>query len=225
MRTLLRSHLRFFLLAALSGLALRLLFLFAFPAITADSFIYGDIAKNWLRHGVYGVTDGGMVTPTYIRLPGYPAFLAVVFSIFGMEHYRAVLVIQILIDLASCFLIADMARRLFSDRAAKVASLIAALCPFFANYAAAALTETLEIFCTTLALNFAIRELTGETPDVSSAGWDHFGSGRLSAADCRRNVLNLFTCAPVSLHDPTQPRSSFGGKNSSVLALKRVLPS
>jgi len=159
-RTLLRSHLRFFLLAALSGLALRLLFLFAFPAITADSFIYGDIAKNWLRHGVYGVTDGGIVTPTYIRLPGYPAFLAVVFSIFGMEHYRAVLVIQILIDLASCFLIADMARRLFSDRAAKVAFLIAALCPFFANYAAAALTETLEIFFTTLALNFAICELS-----------------------------------------------------------------
>ena len=51
MRTLLRSHLRFFLLAALSGLALRLLFLFAFPAITADSFIYGDIAKNWFAWG------------------------------------------------------------------------------------------------------------------------------------------------------------------------------
>jgi 4-amino-4-deoxy-L-arabinose transferase-like glycosyltransferase len=155
-----RSHLRFFLLAALSGLALRLLFLFAFPAITADSFIYGDIAKNWLRHGVFGVTDGATVVPTYIRLPGYPAFLATVFSIFGMEHYRAVLVIQIFMDLGTCFLIADTARRLFSDRAAKAAFLLAALCPFFANYAAAALTETLEIFFTTLALNLAIRGLS-----------------------------------------------------------------
>ena len=155
-----RSHLRFFLLAALSGLALRLLFLFAFPAITADSFIYGDIAKNWLRHGVFGVTDGATVVPTYIRLPGYPAFLAAVFSIFGMEHYRAVLVIQIFMDLGTCFLIADIARRLFSDRAAKAAFLLAALCPFFANYAAAALTETLEIFFTTLALNLAIRGLS-----------------------------------------------------------------
>ena len=160
MRALLRSHFRFFLLAALFGLALRLLFLFAFPAITADSFIYGDIAKNWLRHGVFGVTDGTTVTPTYIRLPGYPAFLAVVFSIFGMEHYRAVLVIQILVDLATCFLIADIARRLFSERAAKAAFLLAALCPFFANYAAAALTETLEIFFTVLALYFAIHELS-----------------------------------------------------------------
>ena len=159
-RALLRSHFRFFLLAALSGLALRLLFLFAFPAITSDSFIYGDIAKNWLKHGVFGVSDGASVTPTYIRLPGYPAFLAAVFSIFGMEHYRAALVIQIFVDLASCFLVADIARRLFSDRAAKTAFFLAALCPFFANFAAAALTETLEIFFTTLALNLAVRELS-----------------------------------------------------------------
>jgi len=159
-RALLRNHLRFFLLASLAGLALRLLFLAAFPAITADSFIYGDIAKNWLTHGIYGVSDGAAVTPTYIRLPGYPAFLAAVFSIFGMEHYRAVLVIQIFADLATCFLIADTARRLFSDRAAKTAFLVAALCPFFANYAAAALTETLEIFFTVVALNQAVRELS-----------------------------------------------------------------
>jgi 4-amino-4-deoxy-L-arabinose transferase-like glycosyltransferase len=155
----LRSHLRFFLLAVLSALALRLVFVFFFPTITSDSFIYGDIAKNWLQHGIYGVTDGTAIVPTYIRLPGYPAFLAVVFSIFGMEHYRAVLAIQVLLDLVSCFLIADIARRLLSDRAAKAAFLLTALCPFFANYAAAALTETLEIFFTVLALDLAVREV------------------------------------------------------------------
>ena len=36
---------------------------------------------------------------------------------------------------------------MLSDRAAKAAFLLAGLCPFLANYAAAALTETLEIFC------------------------------------------------------------------------------
>jgi 4-amino-4-deoxy-L-arabinose transferase-like glycosyltransferase len=159
-RALLRSHFRFFLLATLAGLALRLLFLFLFPAITSDSLIYGDIAKNWLQHGVYGVHDGAAIVPTYIRLPGYPAFLALIFSVFGMEHYRAVLAVQILVDLASCLLIADMARRLLSDRAGKVAFLLAALCPFFANYAAAALTETLEIFFTVLALDLGMGGLT-----------------------------------------------------------------
>ena len=155
-RALLRSHFRFFLLATLCGLALRLLFLFLFPAITSDSFIYGDIAKNWLQHGIYGVHDGAVIVPTYIRLPGYPAFLALIFSVFGMEHYRAVLVVQIFVDLATCFLVADMARRVLSDRAAKAAFLLASLCPFLANYAAAALTETLETFFTVLALDLAL---------------------------------------------------------------------
>jgi 4-amino-4-deoxy-L-arabinose transferase-like glycosyltransferase len=152
-REILHKHSQFFLFSALAGLALRLLFLYRFPAITADSFIYGDIAKNWLQHGVYGLTELDEIIPTYIRLPGYPAFLGLVFRIFGMEHYRAVLLIQIFVDLGTCCIIADIARRAISERAARAAFLLSALCPFFANYSAAALTETLEIFFTALALD------------------------------------------------------------------------
>ena len=154
-RELLRNHARFFLLAVLAGITLRLIFIYFFPSITTDSFIYGDIAKNWLQHGVYGVTDAGVVRSTYILLPGYPAFLAAIFAIFGMEHYRAVLFVQLVVDIGTCFLIADLARRMISARATRMAFLLAALCPFFANYVAAALTETLEIFFTVLALDFA----------------------------------------------------------------------
>ena len=77
-------------MATLAALGLRLLFLFRFPAVTTDSLVYGDIAKNWLQHGIYGLSGPDEISPTYIRLPGYPAFLAAVFAIFGMEHYRAV---------------------------------------------------------------------------------------------------------------------------------------
>jgi 4-amino-4-deoxy-L-arabinose transferase-like glycosyltransferase len=158
-RELLRKHLRFFLLAALAGVALRLLFIFRFAGVTSDSFVYGDIAKNWLQHGIYGLSGINDISPTYIRLPGYPAFLAAIFAIFGMEHYRAVLVVQMFVDIGTCFLIADLARRLISLRAARVAFLLAALCPFLANYTANALTETLEVFFTVLALDLAIAGL------------------------------------------------------------------
>jgi 4-amino-4-deoxy-L-arabinose transferase-like glycosyltransferase len=124
-----------------------------FPGIVDDSRLYANIAENWLLHGIYGITNSGVITPTLSRLPGYPAFLAVLFGLFGDENYRAVLLVQVLIDLATCFVIADMARRLFSPRAAQAAFLLAGLCPFLANYAAAALTETLEIFFTALALD------------------------------------------------------------------------
>src|SRR5450755_3736393 len=154
-----RQHLRFFFVTSLAGLALRLLFFFRFHSITDDSLVYGDIAKNWLQHGVYGLTEIGKVVPTYVRLPGYPAFLAAVFAVFGMEHYRPALLLQIFVDMGSCFLIADMARRVVSPRAARVAFLLAALCPFLADYSAAALTETLEIFFTVLAFECALEGL------------------------------------------------------------------
>jgi 4-amino-4-deoxy-L-arabinose transferase-like glycosyltransferase len=167
-RQLVRQHLRFFLFATLAAFGLRLLFIFRFPGVTTDSFVYGDIAKNWLQHGIYGLSGPDEISPTYIRLPGYPAFLAAVFAIFGMEHYRAVLVVQMFVDVGTCFVIADMARRLLSPRAAKAAFLLAALCPFLASYAAAALTETLETFFTALALDFAI---AGLTTDKGIGSW------------------------------------------------------
>ena len=157
MRETLGKHFRFFALATLAGITLRLLFIFRFPGVTSDSFVYGDIARNWLQHGIYGLSGVDEISPTYIRLPGYPAFLAAVFAIFGMEHYRAVLVLQMFVDIGTCFLIADLARRLISVRAARFAFLLGVLCPFLANYVANALTETLEVFFTVLSLNLAVR--------------------------------------------------------------------
>jgi len=164
MRELIRKKARFFAWASLAALGLRLLFVFYFPGVVDDSRLYANIAENWLQHGVYGITNSASIMPTVSRLPGYPAFLAVIFALFGTDNFRAVLLVQVLFDLATCFLIADLARRLFSERAAQAAFLLAALCPFLANYAAAALTETLEVFFTSLALDLAFRGLAiGDT--------------------------------------------------------------
>ena len=155
-RELMRSSWRFFAVVALAGLGLRLLFLFLAPQITDDSRVYADLAKNWLSHGIYGITDADRIVPTYLRLPGYPAFLVAVFAVFRRDNFRALLLLQILVDLGTSLLTADLTRRSVSERAAKIAFLLAALCPFFANYAATALTETLEVFFTALALDLAV---------------------------------------------------------------------
>ena len=164
-----RKDARFFLAASLMALALRLVFVLHFPGVVDDSRLYADIAMNWLQHGVYGITDSGQVMPTFSRLPGYPAFLAAVFAIFGWSNFRAVLLIQVLFDLGTCFLVADLARRVLSGRAAKAAFVLAALCPFLANYSAAVLTETLEIFFTTLALDLAVCGLAALRRDIDSS--------------------------------------------------------
>src|ERR1700733_15333903 len=76
------------LLALALGTWLRLWFLWHFPQVNGDGLTYGDIAKNWLCHSIYGRTvyaaAGATIHPTLIRLPGYPLFLAASFRIFGV---------------------------------------------------------------------------------------------------------------------------------------------
>ena len=129
MRSFFWKHRWLFALGALAGCALRGYFLKHYALINGDALIYGEIAKNWLQTGVFGMDDSGNIVPTIIRLPGYPAFLAVIFSIFGVEHYTAVLRAQLAIDLASCFVIAEITRRTVSKRAATIAFILAVLCP------------------------------------------------------------------------------------------------
>ena len=156
---LVRRNWLFFLLATIAALAVRLFFVFRFPHIAGDSLIYGDIAKNWLDHGIFGVTDNGLPRPTLIRLPGYPGFLAAMFTLFGHEHYTAVMIAQALIDTNTCLVIAALALELMNARAAKAAYLLAALCPFTACYVAAPLSETLSIFCISHTLYYGVRGL------------------------------------------------------------------
>jgi hypothetical protein len=157
MRTLLSV-----LFALVAGGALRLWFIHAFPQIQGDTLLYGDIAKNWLKHGVYGRTIQGAIVPTLVRLPGYPAMLAACFALFGMEHYNAVMYLQVVIDLASCLLIAAFLREVCGKQAAMLALWLAVLCPFTANYVAMPLTETPSIFCVAMGMYAFVRALKSQ---------------------------------------------------------------
>ena len=143
-------------IAVLAGLALRIFFVMRFPATNSgDSSFYIELAWNWLRKGVYGVEIGSRMVPLDTRVPGYPAFLAAVFAMAG-NSLRAVMLGQVVVDLATCCVIALMAARLApegSRRPAALAALwLAMLCPFTANYTAVVLTETLVTLLTALAL-------------------------------------------------------------------------
>jgi hypothetical protein len=163
-----RDRLNFWLWAGaalIAGLLLRLWFVLHMARIAGDSLIYGAIAKNWLLHGVYGFAENRLasgaieISPTLIRLPGYPFFIATCFRLFGVEHYNAVLFTQIAVDLCTCCLVAALAGRLFGRRALLPVLWIAALCPFIANYVAAPLTETLVLATIALALYAFVRWL------------------------------------------------------------------
>jgi hypothetical protein len=185
---------------AVLGLLLRLVFFFCFPAVTDDSRNYADLATNWLRHGIYGQTQAGQIVPSDTRLPGYPAFLAAIFAVFGVGSFKAVMVAQILFDLLTCLSITDLALRVVGKRAALIAFALAALCPFLANYAAAALTETLEIFFTALALDLAVAGLERIDQSRFAAGlWAACGASIACCVVLRPDGGILLACVGLYL--------------------------
>jgi 4-amino-4-deoxy-L-arabinose transferase-like glycosyltransferase len=165
----------FFALAA--GLCLRLYFVLKFPANSGDTVLYEQIATNWLKHHVYAMTVGGAIAPVDLRMPGYPAFLAIVYALTGRTGADArlwVMLAQIGVDLLSCLVIARLAALLAhsSEDSApdkhvfSIALWLAALCPFTANYTAVPLTEVFASLWTGLAccaLVLALRR--GKKPD------------------------------------------------------------
>src|SRR5271169_4421862 len=100
-------------LAALTaGLCLRLYFVLKFPANSGDTVLYEQIATNWLKHHVYAMTVGGQITPMDLRMPGYPAFLAIIYALTGRTGADArlwVMLAQIGVDLLTCLIIARLA--------------------------------------------------------------------------------------------------------------------
>src|SRR6185295_5688665 len=111
-----------------------------------DGRVYSQIARNILEQHVYSIENQAPYTPTLIRLPGYPLFIAAIYSVFGHGNNTAVRVAQAVIDTGTCVLIALVAflwpihiRR--KHRAAFVALALAAVCPFTAIYVATILTE------------------------------------------------------------------------------------
>jgi hypothetical protein len=163
-------------LAVLAGLALRVFFVLKFPVTeSGDAPFYIELAWNWLKNGVYGFPVNGHLTPVDMRVPGYPAFLAAVFAFAG-NSARAVMLAQVALDLATCFLIALIAARLAPEAARRRVTLaglwLAALCPFTANYTAVVLTETLTIFLTALAILVLLETELGKKIDaVSGVGF------------------------------------------------------
>jgi len=154
---------RVFALAA--GLGLRLLFVLQFPATSGDTVLYEQMASNWLKHHVYAMDVYGRITPVDMRVPGYPAFLAVIYLLTGRVGEQArlgVMLAQIAVDLLGCLVIAQLARIVTSaaendarsERAYTVALWLAVLCPFIANYTAVPLTEVFACLLTALGSSF-----------------------------------------------------------------------
>jgi len=116
-----------------------------------DGRVYDQIARNLLEQHVFSHDSEPPFAPSLIRMPGYPLFLAGVYSVSNHGNKTAVRIFQALMDTATCALIALVAFLWEPDESRKgrssiAAFALAAVCPFTTIYVATILSETPTMF-------------------------------------------------------------------------------
>lgn len=142
------------------GLAIRLMCWFwSFQSNTLhdDERDYNRLAQMIVMHGEFAFDPG---RPVSLRPPLYPAIVAAIYSIVGVDNYQAVRLVQIAISLATVLIVYYLGCEVYSERVGLSAAWILAVYPSLAAYTNLILTETLFTFFLTgfcLAITKAMR--------------------------------------------------------------------
>jgi hypothetical protein len=142
----------------------------------SDGDLYAQIASNILEHHICSRDTDPPLTPTFVRLPGYPLFIAGVYALFGHGNNEALFLVQGVLDTLTCVLIAMLAwmwspREGQNHRAALAAFLLAAACPFTTIYSAVLLTETMTMFLSVALVVAATFAFSDPSPKVAAMWW------------------------------------------------------
>lgn len=132
------------------GLALRILFVLTLEEkiYWDDGFDYDGLATRLIEGKGY-VNESGEFTA--FRAPGYPFFLAAIYSVLG-HQFLAVRIIQCLLDAISIVVIFFIARLIFNRRVATISAVIFAVYPLFVYTASTFFPTTVFIFLVSVAM-------------------------------------------------------------------------
>lgn len=127
----------------IGGFLFRLFLAFgAYGRLVFDAKGYSDFAVQFLR--------GAWPIDCCAKNMGYPAFLSVIYALFGIENLIAVRLVHIAVDMGTAFLLWSTAKKMFSPRAAFFSFIIYLFNPFTAAFTGLGLAETLSIFLVVL---------------------------------------------------------------------------
>ncbi len=111
-----------------------------------DSEGYNNPALALAKTGVFAISPDFPHIPEVIRTPGYPLFLAGIYTLFGENNYPMVILAQILLSLGIIILTYCIVFTLYNDRLALLAILVLLLDLTSLSYSLILLSETLFTF-------------------------------------------------------------------------------
>ena len=115
----------------------------------------GEVLATTGQFTRYADTD--TFVPEVIRTPGYPAFVAAIYLLFGIGNDMAVAIAQAFVYAAICLMVFYLARRAAGDRSALVAGAMTALYPPLPYFGSLIVTELWTAFMATAAILICLR--------------------------------------------------------------------
>lgn len=123
-----------------------------------NKIVVGDSAR-YTMYAIDLLTSGSYSSRDPLTLPGYPTFLAIVYSLFGIKPWL-ILLLQILMDIGIAIMVYFIAKDVFqSEKIALIAAFLYSINFLSAYYSIRLLTEILFTFLFTLSILFFVRGL------------------------------------------------------------------
>ncbi|HEX4913224.1 MAG TPA: glycosyltransferase family 39 protein [Vicinamibacterales bacterium] len=137
----------------------------------SDQGGYKQLGAAMARSGEFTrFPESPVFIPEVIRTPGYPAFVAVVYRLFG-EHTLPVAIAQAIVFALICLIVYAIAGRIAGERTARLAAIMTALFPPLPYYGALVLTEVWTTYVLMAAMLVGVRAIQrGRTQDFLIAG-------------------------------------------------------
>ena len=126
------------------------------PLCIEDEQDYNRLACNLVQHGEFAFAPG---VPTSLRPPLYPAVVAGVYRLFGLENYQAVRLLQALLSLVNVVLLYRLGSAALSRQAGLWLAGLYAFYPSLLGYNNLVLTEVLFTFLLCAFCDLLIRAL------------------------------------------------------------------
>jgi len=134
-----------------------------------DAPTYLGPARELIDHGRFNsATSPGQ--PEFLRTPGYPAFIAAVYGVFGKNN-TAVLLVQVVLSALTIFLAYLLAARIWSPPIGLLAALFTLLEPLQNATSATLLTESLSALLLVGVAVIGFAAFTSEAPDLMLYAW------------------------------------------------------
>ncbi|MDD5687990.1 MAG: glycosyltransferase family 39 protein [Elusimicrobia bacterium] len=152
------SEKKYLLFIFLTALFIRLIYVIPLSPekLSPDSYGWMSIAS--------GIASGNGYGDTW-RPPGYPAFLAIIFFIFG-KSILFVRVINSIISALTCVIIYFVGKKIFSPVVGKISAVLLCFYPYVIAYTGDLLSETFYTFLTALSIYYIL--ICSEKPSIKN---------------------------------------------------------